>query len=63
MNNDFFQNSVISKARRNSLSIDPHEAPDDLLRELTRNSYEIVKAKYKAKGPLKSGGSGTLEIE
>jgi len=26
--------------------IDPHTAPDDLLKELTRNSYSIVKAKY-----------------
>ena len=29
------------------IGIDPATAPDDLLRELTRNSYEIVKAKYK----------------
>lgn len=29
------------------IGIDANTAPDDLLRELTRNSYEIVKAKYK----------------
>lgn len=28
------------------IGIDPHTAPDDLLKDLTRNSYEIVKAKY-----------------
>ena len=28
------------------LGINPHTAPDDLLQQLTRNSYEIVKAKY-----------------
>jgi hypothetical protein len=28
-------------------AIDAATAPDDLLRELTHNSYEIVKAKYK----------------
>ena len=28
------------------IGINPHAAPDDLLKELTRNSYEIVKAKY-----------------
>ena len=31
------------------IGIDAATAPDDLLRELTRNSYEIVKAKYKIK--------------
>ena len=31
------------------IGIDANTAPDDLLRELTRNSYEIVKAKYKTK--------------
>ena len=31
------------------LGIDTNTAPDDLLQELTRNSYEIVKAKYKPK--------------
>ena len=29
------------------VGINPITAPDDLLKELTRNSYEIVKAKYK----------------
>lgn len=28
------------------LGIDPHAAPDRLLCELTKNSYDIVKAKY-----------------
>ena len=28
------------------IGIDPTLAPDDLLKDLTRNSYEIVKAKY-----------------
>ena len=31
------------------LGIDPRTAPDSLLRELTRNSYEIVKPKYTKK--------------
>ena len=31
------------------LGIDPRTAPDSLLRELTKNSYEIVKAKYTKK--------------
>lgn len=31
------------------IGIDAATAPDDLLRELTRNSYEIVKTKYKRK--------------
>ena len=29
------------------IGIDPVSAPKELLKELTRNSYEIVKAKYK----------------
>lgn len=28
------------------IGVDPSSAPDGLLRELTRNSYEIVKSKY-----------------
>ena len=28
------------------IGINPNTAPDDLLKKLTRNSYEIVKAKY-----------------
>ena len=31
------------------IGIDATTAPDDILRELTRNSYEIVKAKYNKK--------------
>lgn len=31
------------------IGIDPTLASDDMLKELTRNSYEIVKAKYKKK--------------
>ena len=31
------------------IGIDSNTAPDDILRDLTRNSYEIVKAKYKYK--------------
>ena len=31
------------------IGIDATTAPDDLLRELTHNSYEIVKTKYKRK--------------
>ena len=31
------------------IGIDPNSAPDNLLQELTRNSYEIVKAKYASK--------------
>ena len=31
------------------LGIDTITAPDDLLQELTRNSYEIVKTKYRKK--------------
>ena len=31
------------------IGINPNSAPDDLLQELTRNSYEIVKAKYTKK--------------
>ena len=31
------------------LGIDPRIAPDSLLRDLTRNSYEIVRAKYSKK--------------
>jgi predicted DNA-binding protein (MmcQ/YjbR family) len=31
------------------IGIDPNTAPNDLLKDLTRNSYEIVKAKYSKK--------------
>ena len=32
------------------IGIDANTAPDDILRELTRNSFEIVKEKYKKHG-------------
>ena len=32
------------------IGIRPDTAPDELLKDLTRNSYEIVKAKYKKRG-------------
>ena len=35
-----------NESSKHWLGIDPHAAPDDLLKDLTRNSYEIVKAKY-----------------
>ena len=28
------------------IGVNPYSAPDDLLKELTRNSYELMKAKY-----------------
>ena len=31
------------------IGVNPTTAPDELLKELTRNSYEIVKAKYSKK--------------
>ena len=31
------------------IGINPTTAPDDLLKELTRNSYKVVKAKYTKK--------------
>ncbi len=31
------------------IGVNPSEAPDNLLKELTKNSYEIVKTKYKVK--------------
>jgi len=31
------------------IGINPNAAPDELLQELTRNSYQIVKSKYKKK--------------
>ena len=31
------------------IGIEPFPAPEDLLKELTKNSYEIVKAKYSKK--------------
>jgi len=47
------QYSCISKPFNMSpkywIGVDTNTTPDDLLQELTRNSYEIVKAKYKKK--------------
>lgn len=40
-----------NESPRHWLGINPHTAPDALLKELTRNSYEIVKAKYSHKRP------------
>ena len=31
------------------IGLDPHTSPDELARDLIRNSYEIVKAKYSKK--------------
>ena len=31
------------------IGLDPHTSPDELTRKLIRNSYEIVKAKYRKK--------------
>lgn len=39
-----------NESSKHWIGIDPNEAPDDLLKDLTRNSYEIVKAKYTKKG-------------
>ena len=35
------------------IGINPTTAPDDLLKELTRNSYKVVKAKYTKKKDMK----------
>ena len=35
-----------NESSKHWIGINPNTAPDDLLRNLTRNSYEIVKAKY-----------------
>ena len=44
-----------NESPRHWIGIHPNTAPDALLKELTRNSYEIVKAKYtKRKSFLKS---------
>lgn len=37
------------KSPKHWTGIDPNSAPDDLLKKLTRNSYEIVKDKYTKK--------------
>lgn len=36
-----------NESPRHWIGINPDTAPDSLLKELTRNSYEIVKAKYR----------------
>ena len=38
-----------NESPKHRIGIAPHTAPDELLRDLTRNSYEIVKAKYNKK--------------
>ena len=38
-----------NESPRHWIGINPVTAPDDLLKELTRNSYEIVKEKYRRK--------------
>ena len=37
------------KSPKHWIGINPTTAPDDLLKELTRNSYKVVKAKYTKK--------------
>ena len=39
-------NDPFNESNKHWIGIDPNEALDGLLKELTRNSYEIVKAKY-----------------
>ncbi len=36
-----------NESHKHWIGIDPNIAPNDLLKELTRNSYEIVKSRYK----------------
>jgi len=38
-----------NESPRHWIGVDPSAATDELLRQLTRNSYEIVKAKYRKK--------------
>ena len=38
-----------NESSKHWIGIDPNNAPDDLLKDLTRNSFEIVKAKYTKK--------------
>lgn len=45
----FLPASIWSMSPKHWIGIDPHTAPDELLRDLTRNSYEIVKTKYSKK--------------
>ena len=37
----------LNESPKHWIGIDPAAAPDELLKELTRNSYEIVRAKYR----------------
>ena len=39
----------VMKSPKHWIGINPNTAPDNLLQELTRNSYEIVKVKYASK--------------
>lgn len=39
----------INESKKHWIGIDPTTAPDALLKELTRNSYEMVRAKYNKK--------------
>ena len=43
----FFIGNPYNESPKHWIGINPTTAPDDLLKELTRNSYEIVKAKYR----------------
>ena len=45
------------------IGIDPNAAPDDLLKKLTRNSYEIVKVKYANKRGQKQTRLDSAERE
>ena len=42
-----FIGNPYNESPKHWIGINPTTAPDDLLKELTRNSYEIVKAKYR----------------
>ena len=41
--------SPYNESPKHWIGLDPHTSPDDLTRDLIRNSYEIVKAKYTKK--------------
>jgi predicted DNA-binding protein (MmcQ/YjbR family) len=38
-----------NESSKHWIGVDPRRVPDDLLKDLTRNSFEIVKAKYTKK--------------
>ena len=42
-----------NESAKHWIGIDPRTAPDALLRDLTRNSYEIVRNKYNKKKPCR----------